>query len=321
MRILIAEDEPVSRLLLERFLQQWGYEVVSASDGDEAWWILQREDAPRLAILDWMMPGMDGPQICREVRRRVGQPYTYLILLTAKAQKEDLVEGLEAGADDYLTKPFDANELRVRLRAGRRILDLQEYLISSSEAQRYPATHDFLTGLWNREAILGILRQLTRERRNGAPVGVILASLDHFKHLNNTHGPRAGDAILREAARRLRANVRIYDSIGRYSGGEFLVVAPGCKPGDLVALAESLRQALAAENIDVIGGAVPVTISLGVAITAEENGLDADGLLRAAAGAVHKAKMGGRNRVESAIAPEITDIDLSLASSASEATQ
>jgi diguanylate cyclase (GGDEF)-like protein len=306
MRILIAEDEPVSRLLLERFLQQWGYEVVSASDGDEAWWILQREDAPHLAVLDWMMPGMDGATICREVRKRTGQPYTYLILLTAKAQKQDVVEGLEAGADDYLTKPFDANELRVRLRAGRRILDLQDYLLSSSEAQRFPATHDFLTGLWNREAILGILRQLTRERRTGAPVGVILASLDHFRHLNNTHGPRAGDGILREAARRLRSTVRIYDSLGRYGGGEYLIVAPGCERRDLVNLAEKLRKAVAAEPIDVIGESVAVTVSLGVT-AAGEGSLEADHLLRLAASALHQAKLGGRNRVESTFETEAAE--------------
>ena len=298
MKVLIAEDEPVSRLLLERFLQQWGYEVVSASDGDEAWWILQREDAPHLAILDWMMPGMDGATICREVRKRNGQPYTYLVLLTAKAQKQDVVEGLEAGADDYLTKPFDANELRVRLRAGRRILDLQDYLLSSSEAQRFPATHDFLTGLWNREAIMGILRQLTRERRTGAPVGVILASLDHFRHLHNTHGPRAGDGILRETARRLRSTVRIYDSLGRYGGGEYLIVAPGCERRDLVGLADKLRKAVAEEPVDVIGEAVGVTISLGVTATGEGS-QESDHLLRLAASALHKAKLSGRNRVES----------------------
>ena len=299
MRILIAEDEPVSRLLLERFLQQWGYEVVSANDGDEAWWILQREDAPRLAVMDWMMPGMDGASICREVRKRTGQPYTYLVLLTAKTQKQDIVEGLEAGADDYLTKPFDANELRVRLRAGRRILDLQDYLLSSSEAQRFPATHDSLTGLWNREAILGILRQLTRDRRGAPPVGVILASLDHFRHLNNVHGPQAGDGILRESARRLRAAVRIYDSIGRYGGGEYLVVAPGCEREELLSLAEKLRHAMASEPVDIMGGSVPVTISLGVA-AAGEGSANADHILQLAADAVHKAKLGGRNRVESA---------------------
>jgi diguanylate cyclase (GGDEF)-like protein len=306
---------------LERFLQQWGYEVVSASDGDEAWWILQREDAPRLAILDWMMPGMDGATICREVRKRTGQPYTYLLLLTARSQKEDIVEGLEAGADDYLTKPFDANELRVRLRAGRRILDLQEYLLSSSEAQRYPATHDFLTGLWNREAVLGILRQLTRAPRQGATVGEIRASLDHFKHINNTYGPRAGDAILREAARRARSGVRIYDSIGRYSGGEFLIVAPGCEGRELLALAENLRQGMAAEKVDIIGGSVPVTISLGVALTAEQTASDSDSLLQAAAAALHKAKMSGRNRVESSFSAETGGVDLSTAPSASQATQ
>ena len=310
MRVLIAEDEPISRHLVEKFLIQWGYDVIVANDGDEAWWVLQKEDTPKLAILDWMMPGMDGVQICREVRKRTGEPYIYILLLTAKSQKQDIVQGLEAGADDYLTKPFDPEELRVRLRAGRRILDFQEQFLSMREAMRFPGTHDLLTGLWNREAILGMLRQkLTRERRDGVPIGVMLVVIDHFRHIANTQGPQAADAVLRETARRLRSSVRLYDSIGRYGGGAFLVFVPGCYSSEMASQAEKLRASIAAEPIDILGRALEVTIRVGVATTDDVPNGDADALLRAADAAVRRAKSGGRNRVELATVADALERD------------
>jgi diguanylate cyclase (GGDEF)-like protein len=299
MRILIAEDEPISRHLLQKFLVQWGYETVVANDGDEAWWTLQRDDSPNLAILDWMMPGMDGLQLCREVRKRTGHPYVYILLLTAKSQKEDVVEGLEAGADDYLTKPFDPDELRVRLRAGRRILDLQEHLLSMREAARFPATHDFLTGVWNREAVLGMLRQkVSRERRETAPVGLILVHLDRFRQVAINHGPTAAESVLREAARRLRSAVRVYDSIGRYASAEFLVVVPGCYSSEALEQAEKLRACISDEPVDVLGASISITASVGVASTEDAPNPDADLLLQAVNVALRRAKSGGRNRVE-----------------------
>lgn len=311
MRILIAEDEPISRQLVERFLVQWGYEVIVAENGEEAWWVLQKQDGPRLAIVDWMLPGMDGTQLCREVRKRAPEPYIYILLLTAKTQRQDIVEGMEAGADDYLTKPFDPDELRVRLRAGRRILDLQEHLLSMREAIRFPTTHDFLTGLWNREAILGMLRQkLSRDRRAGVPVGVILVDLDYLKQINNAYGPHLGDAVLREAARRLRSRVRLYDSVGRYGGGEFLIVVPGCYSSEVVEEAEKLGEAISGEAMDVLGGTIRVTASVGVATTEECQNADADGLLRAADAALRRAKAGGHNRLEVAGMSDMTSHDL-----------
>ena len=156
--------------------------------------ILQTTDAPRLAVVDWVMPGMDGIQICREIRKQAKEPYIYLLLLTSKGRKEDLVVGMEAGADDYLVKPFDKHELKVRLRAGQRILDLQAELIASREALRIQATRDPLTGIWNRAAILDTLEvEIARSRREHAPVGVILIDVDRFKQINDTHGHQAGD--------------------------------------------------------------------------------------------------------------------------------
>jgi len=145
VKILIADDSLVSRHLLEATLRKWGYEVAVACDGEEALALLQKDDAPAVAILDWMMPGMTGLEVCRRVRVRAREPYTYILLLTSKSQKEDLIEGMEAGADDYITKPFDQHELQVRLRAGTRLVDLQAELLSAREALREQATKDSLT--------------------------------------------------------------------------------------------------------------------------------------------------------------------------------
>src|SRR5262249_23764352 len=154
---LIAEDDLLYRHLLRGTLSAWGYTVIETGDGSQAAQVLHNGDAPRLAILDWMMPAMDGIQVCREVRRRTEKPYVYILLLTARDRKMDIIAGLEAGADDYLTKPFDASELKARLNTGRRIVDLQDQLITAREALRVQATRDFLTGLWNHGAILEML--------------------------------------------------------------------------------------------------------------------------------------------------------------------
>ncbi len=224
MRILIADDSIVSRHLLDATLRKWGYEVIVACDGVEAWNVLGAEDAPKLAILDWVMPGLTGPEVCRFVREHNKDKdiYTYILLLTSKSLKEDLIEGMESGADDYVTKPFDQHELKVRLRAGTRIVDLQRELVAAREELREQATKDFLTRIWNRSSILDVLqRELVRGSREKRPVGVVLADLDHFKLVNDTHGHFAGDAVLREFARRMLSCMRPYDAIGRYGGEEF----------------------------------------------------------------------------------------------------
>ncbi len=182
LKILIADDSIVSRHLLEATLRKWGYDVVVACDGGEALEALQRDDTPQLAILDWMMPGLTGPEVCRKIRQRAHEPYTYILLLTSKSQKEDLIEGMEAGADDYITKPFDQHELQVRLRAGTRLVDMQAELLAAREALREQATRDSLTHLWNRNSILEILdRELSRSLRESGPIGVVIVDLDHFK--------------------------------------------------------------------------------------------------------------------------------------------
>ncbi len=296
MKILIADDSSVSRHLLGSMVKKWGYDVISASDGTQAWEVLSGPDAPRLAILDWMMPGLTGPEVCEKVRGQGGDSYIYILLLTGRTQKEDVIEGMTAGADDYVVKPFDQQELRVRLRAGRRIVELQDELLSAREELRQQATHDALTGLKNRARIREVLAErMDDARRTGAPVGVIMLDLDRFKSINDTYGHAVGDAVLITAASRIQNSLAATDVVGRDGGEEFLLVTS--RPTEnLAALAESVRQAVAAEPVVVGDVSLPITASLGYAQLCPR--ADADLLLRAADEALYRAKHNGRNRIE-----------------------
>jgi diguanylate cyclase (GGDEF)-like protein len=297
VKVLIADDDQVSRRLLEVTLRRWGHEVESACDGRAAWDVLRAEDAPKLAILDWMMPHMDGTTVCREVRRKGGPSYQYLVLATSRDGKKDLLEGLEAGADGYITKPIDLNELRACLRVGERILDWQEQLLAAREALREQATKDHLTGLWNRRSILEILdREVARGRRDGRPVGLIVADLDYFKRVNDTHGHQAGDVVLRETARRMHAAVRPYDTLGRYGGEEFLVVLPNCDEEKSVQIAERLHRCVGERPVVAPEATVSMTLSVGVTATNGEP-VRAEALLKMADDALFRAKRAGRDRV------------------------
>jgi two-component system cell cycle response regulator len=305
MKILIADDDRANNRLLEKRLAKWGYEVASCTDGEQAWEILQKEDAPRLAILGWETPKMSGIQLCRKIRQKEDGPYIYVILATGKSKKEDLVKGMDAGADDYVIKPFDMEELKVRLRAGRRVQDLQAALLSVQEVLRAQATHDPLTGLWNRSVILEIVgRHLARVQHNGGNLVLMMLDLDHFKMINDTHGHLAGDAVLRETCRRMSSVVRPNDAVGRYGGEEFLVVLPGCVPAGALTVAERIRTTISEIPMNTSEGVIPVTASVGVAIYGSGPWEDMESLTAAADAALYRAKHSGRNRVELAF-PEI----------------
>jgi len=298
-RVLAAEDNPVFLSMLRTMLTRWGYDVVTVSNGSDAWQVLQSPDAPRLAILDWMMPGLDGVDVCRKVRMAGREPYIYILLLTGRTESGDLVQGMEAGADDYLTKPLNTQELRVRLRAGSRIVDLQEQLLAAREALREQATHDSLTGLWNRAAILdSVNTELARAAREGHPFSLLMADLDRFKLINDTYGHQGGDNVLREATRRMKSVIRVYDAIGRYGGEEFMMVLPGCEPSTACAQAERIRESVAASPIDTGSEAIAVTCSIGVSYRRRPSQSDSASLVREADLALYKAKAAGRNRVE-----------------------
>src|SRR6266700_3350255 len=264
MRILIADDELMSRRLLEKTMQRAGYDVTAVANGQLAAAELCKPEGPRLALLDWIMPELDGPGVCREVRKRKDQSYVYMILLTSKERKEDVVAGLESGADDYLTKPFDPEELKARLRTGMRILDLEDRLIEAREGMRFQATHDALTCLWNRGVIMDLLgRELTRSRRERKCTAILLGDLDHFKSVNDTYGHLAGDEVLKEATKRMQASVRPYDAVGRYGGEEFLVLLPGCDASETADKSEQLRTAISQSPIETPSGPLRITMSLG----------------------------------------------------------
>jgi two-component system cell cycle response regulator len=299
MKLLIAEDDPVSRRVLEVFLRKWGYEVIAVTKGTDALALLEAEDAPRLAILDWMMPEMEGTEVCRRVRQQSGRPYVYMLLLTARGQKQNLLEGLQSGADEYLAKPFDAEELRARLRAGERILDMQDELIAARDALHEQATHDALTGLLNRGAsIEALIRELARGIRERRPIGIIITDLDHFKRINDSYGHAAGDAVLREVAQRMKNCIRPYDSVGRYGGEEFLILAPSADEDSVFGLAERIRQAIDAEPVKTPAGDIPVTASFGVTSSDSTGREDITTLLRLADAALYRAKSLGRNCVQ-----------------------
>jgi two-component system, cell cycle response regulator len=296
VKILVADDDPINRRMLEAFLVKNDYEVILTRDGQQAWEILQQPDSPKLAILDWSMPGMDGTQICRELRKQHDSNYVYVLLLTSMSEETEMVEGLEAGADDYLTKPFKGPELKARLRTGRRLLALQEQLLSANTALQYQLAHDALTGAFSRAAIMEKLRiELTRSQREKSTVGILMADLDRFKQINDSYGHLAGDEVLREAVRRMRATVRPYDAVGRCGGEEFLIVMPGCDGASATSRAEELRKAIGETPIDTAEGMIALTISLG--ITVGVNPEDLASLLRATDAALYEAKKTGRNRV------------------------
>lgn len=229
MRILIAEDDIVSRRVLETTLVKWGHEVTVAHDGVVALAVLESSDAPSLAILDWMMPGIDGVEVCRRTRRLPGATPTYIILLTAKGNKEDVVAGLEAGADDYLTKTFERSELRARINVGMRVVNLQRKLAARIEELKMAETEvrnlsmtDDLTGLYNRRGFL-VMSELQQKiaLRTKNPFSLIYADMDGLKQINDTYGHQEGSQALQQIAKILKRSFRESDIVARLGGDEF----------------------------------------------------------------------------------------------------
>jgi len=303
MKVLIADDSVVSRHMLDATVRKWGYDPIVACDGQEAWNFLQSPGAPQLAILDWVMPALTGPEVCLLVRQQQKETYTYILLLTSKNQREDLIEGMTAGADDYIIKPFNHHELQVRLRAGQRIVELQAELLSTQAALRDQATHDSLTRVFNRHSIFELLdKELHRGERENLPVGVALLDIDFFKHVNDSYGHIAGDAILSETARRIKSSIRKYDSIGRYGGEEFLILLPGCDESCTRSQSERIRIALCSEPMPIVEDStshtsLALTASFGCTTALPGKKATSETLIRLADECLYEAKRGGRNRV------------------------
>jgi len=270
--------------------------VIAVKNGDEAWKVISQSEAPDLLILDWIMPGISGVELCRRIREKESERYQYILLVSGKDDIQDIVAGLEAGADDYLTKPFDIGELKARLRAGKRILALQSELIHAREVLRFQATHDALTGLWSRGATMQLLHtERQRGLRSNSQTGLLMIDLDHFKKVNDTYGHLLGDEVLKNAGYRITQAVRSYDFVGRYGGEEFLAVLSSCTSDDLRSIAERTRSVIAETPISTLVGDVIVTASIGGVVGSGETP-DLE-LLSAADSALYEAKRIGRNRV------------------------
>jgi diguanylate cyclase (GGDEF)-like protein len=300
MQILVVDDSAVYRKLIGDHLQSWGFGVTLAKSGSEAWRVLEQPDAPKLVLLDWVLPDLEGIEVCRQIREAgLSGPYVYVILLTGKDGRQHMLDALQAGADDYLVKPFDELELRARLLVGKRILELQEELVSARESMRHAATHDNLTGLMNRGEIVDMLtRELERARRERRPVSVILGDIDHFKNVNDTLGHLFGDEALREVGRRLHAQLRVYDGVGRYGGEEFLMILPNCDLPNALQRANDLREIIASTPVVCSGVERSVTMSMGISVSDCDGKNEVEGLLNQADAGLYTAKEKGRNRIE-----------------------
>jgi two-component system chemotaxis response regulator CheY len=290
MKILIVEDDLMQRRFLQVILTQSGREVITAADGEAAWNMLQKERI-QIVITDWMMPVLSGPELIQRIRAANLPHYTYLVLLTSKSAQNSIVEGLKAGADDYLIKPFDRNELMARLAIGERILKLEERL-------EQMATHDALTNLLNRRALYaGAQTELNRSVRENSPLSLIMLDIDHFKSVNDAYGHPAGDKALCLVAETLVQNKRDYDLVGRWGGEEFLALLPKTSLADAITIAERFRAGIEAARLQMPGGgAVNFTVSLGVSSTTFGS-LDIEELIHQADMALFLAKNSGRNRV------------------------
>jgi two-component system cell cycle response regulator len=300
MQALVVDDSAIYRKLIGDHLRSWNFGVTLATTGSEAWQILEQPNSPKLVLLDWVLPDLDGIELCQRIRQAGScGHYVYVILLTSKEGRQNMLDAMQAGADDYLVKPFNELELKARLLVGKRILDLQEELVSARETMRHAATHDNLTGLMNRGEIVEMLeRELERSRRERHPVGVILGDIDHFKNVNDTLGHLFGDEALREIGRRLRAQLRVYDGVGRYGGEEFLMILPNCDLPNAVLRANELRESIGSTPVLCAGEERLITMSMGVAVSECEGKNEVEVLLNHADAGLYAAKEKGRNRVE-----------------------
>lgn len=298
IRVLVADDSAVSRKLVEQTLSEKRYSLVFAKSGHETV-ALFAEYHPALVIADWIMPDLTGIEICKHIRSKTQASYTYIILLTGKSEKESVVEGLAAGADDYLTKPFHPEELIARVGVGLRIMELQREIEVKNAMLQELALTDPLTGLPNRRAIEAwAARQLNGAARHGFSFWVALADLDHFKAVNDTYGHDAGDTVLKTFSQLLKSKSRRSEICGRIGGEEFLFVLTHATKEDAIRVIERVRAELEATKFNFNGESVTVTASFGIASFVGTQAPDFNRLVAQADLALYSAKRLGRNRVE-----------------------
>ena len=301
MKVLVADDSPIYRKLVEQSLSQERYTVLLAKSGRQAM-DLFIEHQPALVITDWSMPDISGIELCRRIRQDCQHFYAYVILLTGNTDKEEVIEGLAAGADDYLTKPFHPGELQARLRVGRRIVDLHREVQDKNRQLEEMALTDPLTGLPNRRASdFWASRQLSAAVRHDFPIWVVMADLDHFKSINDTHGHDAGDIVLKSFAEILKTNTRKSNICGRLGGEEFLVVITHVEKKNVAIAVERIREQFQAQTFTVAGRTFSATASFGIAGIGATDRPDFSDLVTRADAVLYSAKRQGRNRVEFAV--------------------
>ncbi len=297
MKILVVEDEAINRKLVKKSLSTAGYEVIEAEDGLAAWELFQQEPF-QLIVTDWMMPGLNGPELIHKIRESVQKNYTYIIMLTAMNDEENVVSGLESGADEYLTKPFNSRELIARIASGIRILKLEEQLMQARHQMEVLAMHDGLTGLLNRRAIEEYAQaEFSMASRKGRSLSIVLLDIDHFKNVNDQYGHEIGDITLQHVAKILSDGIRDYDRVGRWGGEEFILVLPETQLQDAIVVAERLRIQISETVIRLENeSSLSVQISLGIACSSGQFDSLAK-FIDAADQALYQAKQTGRNKV------------------------
>jgi two-component system cell cycle response regulator len=298
IRVLVADDSAVSRKLVEQTLSEKRYSLIFAKSGREAVDLFAGHH-PALVIVDWIMPDLTGIEICKHIRSKTQTSYTYIILLTGKSEKESVVEGLAAGADDYLTKPFHPEELIARVGVGLRIMELHREIEVKNAMLQELALTDPLTGLPNRRAIEAwAARQLNGAARYGFSFWVALADLDHFKTVNDTYGHDAGDTVLKAFSQIMKARSRRSDICGRIGGEEFLFVMTHATKEGAQRVIECVRAEFEATKFNFNGSSLTVTASFGLAGFTGTEAPDFNRLVSHADMALYSAKRLGRNRVE-----------------------
>lgn len=302
IRILIVDDSPDFQRLMEIILGKAGYEVFCVKDGHEALAAFEETFFP-IVLTDWMMPGMDGVQLCQALRSKESVGYIFIVLLTAKDTKKDIIAGLEAGADDYLSKPVSRAELLARLKTGERILSLEKSLREAHERVRKLAITDTLTGCFNRTYLNERLpKEIKRTTRYGHPLSIILCDIDRFKTINDTYGHQAGDEVLKSFAERISQSLREHiDWVVRYGGEEFLIVLPDTKVHGAMVMAERIRQVIYEKPIQTQEHQLTITSSFGV--TGIESGvanreISMMEFIQVADDYLYQSKQGGRNCVK-----------------------